>query len=83
MPSGRSHMTGRSDREPQGDARRKVDRPRSRNQWPRSPPRGAFAPSVAFGLGVRMLAAGPAHLPTVLLFERLCERRANLTQTAR
>ena len=43
---------------------------------PRSPPRGAFAPSVAFGLGLRMLAAGPAHLLTGLLFERPCERPA-------
>jgi hypothetical protein len=45
---------------------------------PRSPPRSASAPSVAFGLGLRVLAAGPAHFLTVLRSRRLCERPANL-----
>jgi len=46
---------------------------------PRSPPRDAFAPSVAFGLGLRVLAAGPAHFVTVLLLKGPGERPANLT----
>ena len=31
------------------------------------------APLVAFGLGLRILAAGPAPIPTILRFRALCE----------
>ena len=51
--------------------------PQSQPVCPRSSPRSAFAQSVAFGLGLRMLAAGPAHFPTLLRSRRLCERPAN------
>jgi hypothetical protein len=44
--------------------------PRSQNRSPPAPRLGArTALSVAFKLGLRILAAGPAPLPTVLLFQ--------------
>lgn len=44
--------------------------PRSQNRSPPAPRLGArIALSVAFKLGLRILAAGPAPLPTVLLFQ--------------
>jgi len=46
-----------------------VHRPRSRNHSPPLPASRRLAPSVAIGLGLRMLAAGPAHFLTVLLAE--------------
>ena len=69
MPSGQSAIMG------EGAASRRATsvgvgaRPRSRDQWRPLPPHSAFAPSVAFGLGLRALAAGPAHFLTVLLIE--------------
>ena len=72
---------GRRCREPAGDVRRsRCTGPAVATSGPRSPPRSAFAPSVAFGLGLRMLAAGPAHLLTVLRSRRLCERARELNK---
>jgi hypothetical protein len=45
-----------------GNARRANTGPAVKTSNPDLTPRDADAPSVAFGLGVRILAAGPAHL---------------------
>ena len=61
----------------------KVHQPRSANQWLPLPALRRYAPSVAFGLKLRMPAAGPAHFLTRLPSKRLCERPANLIVGAR
>ena len=72
---------GRRCREPAGDVRRsRCTGPAVASSGPRSPTRSAFAPSVAFGLGLRVLAAGPAHFLTVLRSRRLCERARELNK---
>jgi hypothetical protein len=79
MPSGRSGITD------EGAANRRATSveagapaPQSQPVGRRSPPRSASAPSVAFGLRLRVLAAGPAPFLTVLRSRRLCERPGNL-----
>jgi hypothetical protein len=66
-------------RPPMGDAQ-SCSEPAPQSQPVASAPRLATFSrlSVAFGLKVRMLAAGPAHPSTLLLFRRLCEQVAKL-----
>ena len=42
-----------------------------------------IAPLVAFGLGLRILAAGPAPISTVLRLRALCEPIQNSSQSTR
>jgi hypothetical protein len=81
-PSWRSGTTGEATAS-RSTTPMKVHRPRSRNQWLPLPALRRYAPSVAFGLKLRVLAAGPAHVLTVLPLKRLCERPANLIVGAR
>jgi hypothetical protein len=68
MPNGRSQMMREAIASRRTPPVEIVDRPRSRNQWPSLPASQRVSAVGGFGLGLRMLAARPAHFPTVLLF---------------